>query len=670
MKNFTLIFLFIASSFQLQAQDFRFGKVSEAEVQEESHPIDKEADAAVLYKERSIYYELDKIQGFTLVTDVYERIKIYNKEGFNWATQEITAYKNGSEREEISGLKGITYNVVDGKMVEEKLDSKEVFKEDSNKYNTKTKFTMPALTEGSVIEFKYSLRSPFLGSIDDFDLQYTIPINKLEAKVSIPEFLVFAKHFNTQSPLFFPIKQSRQEFTYTTMDMERTGNIVVSHSSKVSRVKYDQNIYEISQENIPALKEEANVDYLGNYAGSLKWELQFTKFPNSPLENFTTSWEDVTKTIYTNGEYVKEFSRTNYFEKELAELLKGAQGNEAKIQVVYNFAKNKVKWNGYTGLYAENSGKSSYNEGEGNVADVNLMLIAMLNFAGLKAYPVLISTPDNGIPIFPTIKGFNYVIAAVEASNGYVLLDATDKYASYGELPKRARNWLGRIIFDKETSDWVELAPKQKSLSRTSLNLEIAENAEIKGKNISFLNGYHAKNHRENYVGINPEEYLQKLEKDKGNIVISNVEIDKADIIGEEIKQTYEFILKDGVEIIGDKIYVKPMLFLAELENPFKAEERSFPIFFDFPLERDKIVNIKIPAGYKVESLPESINLAFNGGAGNYKFISKENGGYLRVESTFNLGTIVYSSEDYSVLKNFFSLMGEKQSEVIVLTKI
>ena len=54
--------------------------------------------------------------------------------------------------------------------------------------------------------------------------------------------------------------------------------------------------------------------------------------------------------------------------------------------------------------------RKAYLEGEGNVADINLLLIAMLRSQGVDANPVLVSTRNNGIPLFPTRKGFNYVI--------------------------------------------------------------------------------------------------------------------------------------------------------------------------------------------------------------------------------------------------------------------
>ena len=80
---------FVLFSFVVDAQDFRFGEVSLEEVEEALHPLDEETDAAVLYRNQDVYYEYSNSTGFTLVTDVHERIKIYTKEGFDWATKKF-----------------------------------------------------------------------------------------------------------------------------------------------------------------------------------------------------------------------------------------------------------------------------------------------------------------------------------------------------------------------------------------------------------------------------------------------------------------------------------------------------------------------------------------------------------------------------------------------------
>ena len=71
----------------------------------------------------------------------------------------------------------------------------------------------------------------------------------------------------------------------------------------------------------------------------------------------------------------------------------------------------------------------------------------MLRFAGLEANPVLVSSRGNGVPLFPTLNGFDYVISIVQfPDNSYILLDATEMYSLPNVLPVRALNWDGRIV--------------------------------------------------------------------------------------------------------------------------------------------------------------------------------------------------------------------------------
>ncbi|WP_289024175.1 transglutaminase domain-containing protein [uncultured Salegentibacter sp.] len=669
MKHFYILIVSLFSVCLLQAQDYKFGKVSKEEVLEKEHPKYKEANAAVLFRKHLVYYDIRKNTGLTLVTVVHERIKIYNKEGFDWANKTITGYQNGSESEEVSAIKGYTYNIVDGKLVEEKLKRNGVFKEETNKYKLKTKFTMPAVSEGSVIEYTYTIRSPFVTSIDDVPLQFEIPVNRLEAEIKIPEFFGFRMHYNPKSPIVFPIDKTKESFTYNYSQKTRTTGKTVQTDYKQRSLDYLLDFYKFQKDDIPPLKKEVYVDYLQNYAAYLRWELQYTKFPNSPIESFASTWEDVAKSIYNDAGLKQEVNRTGFFDEDLDEQLAGSKDNAEKLAKVFMYVKSKIAWNDFVGFQAESGTRTAYKDEKGNTGDINLLLVSMLRYAGFNANPVLVSTKSHGIPIFPTRNGFNYVIAAVENEDNILLLDATDKNAAIGELPARAMNWQGRIIREDGTSGWVSLMPNAKSQNTTMLNMQFDDNMVLKGKSVRDLSGLHAKEFRDRYVGLAEKDYLKILEEDKGNIVVSGLDISKEKAIGENIRQTYNFELRDEMEEINGKIYLKPMVFAGLHENPFKGEDRNYPIFFDFPTSNDKIINILIPDGYKVESLPESAIVNLKEGAGVFKFVATLNGKFLRVESSLDMNDMVYIAQDYKALKNFYAEMVNKHSEAIVLSK-
>jgi len=669
MKQFYFFIISLFSVCLLQAQDYKFGKVSEEEVQQTEHPEYKEANAAILFREHKVYYNIQKNSGLNLITEVRERIKIYNKEGLDWANKTINLYQNGTDREEVGNIKAYTYNMVDGKLVDEKLRNNGIFHEETNKYSLKTKFTMPAVTEGSVIEYKYTIYSPFSTIIDDVPLQFEIPVNRLEAQIKIPEFFGFRMHYNPKSPIIFPIDKSRESFTYRYTQKTRSGQRVVRTDYNQKKIDYMLDVYNFQRDDIPPLKKEIYVDYLQNYAAYLRWELQYTKFPNSPIENYSRTWEGVAKSIYNDSGLKQEVNKTNFFDKDIDRLLATAQNRQEKLAMIFNYVKGKVTWNDFIGFRAENGIKSAYKDGEGNTGDINLMLVSMLRYAGFNANPVLVSTKSNGIPIYPTRNGFNYVVAAIEDAENIILMDATDANVALGELPERAMNWQGRIIREDGTSAWVNLMPAIKSQNTTMLNMQFDEKMVIKGKSVRNINGLYARDFRDNYLNMGQEDYVQTLEKNKGNIVISDVALSNEKAVGKDIKQSYNFELKNAMEDINGKIYFKPMVFAGLHENPFKGEERTYPIYFDFPSNNSKTINLLIPEGYQVESLPESAIVKLKNGAGIFKFVVALNGRFLRVESSLDMNNMVYTSEDYEALKNFYGEMVNKHSEAIVLSK-
>jgi len=670
MKKFYLGCLLVLFVFNVNAQNYKYGKVSKKEVAATSYEKDSSANAAVLYREQHIYYDYSKAEGFQVIEEVFERVKIYNKEGFDWATRNIDYYVSGNNKESISSLKGETYNIENGKLTSVKLDKDAIFEEEVNKYRERIKFTMPAVKAGSVIEFKYIRTSPFITSIDDIPLQYTIPIKKLDFQIAIPEYYTFNTHFNPRSTLRYDLTSHTGRSSYNISSVSRSGGYVQKSNATVQKLEFSKTIYEIYQEEIPALKSEPYIDYLRNYAGFLKMELVFIKYPNSNIENYALTWENVAEKIQSHPEFGDQLEKSRYFEDDLDAVLVGKSGVEDKISAVLEFVKSKVKWNDYVGYYTDEGVKEAYKEGSGNSADINLMLTAMLKYAGLDANPVLISTKSNGIPVFPTRNGFNYVVASVRYNNKTTLIDATDKNALPNILPEHAQNWLGRLVRTDGSSELIELMNLGVSETKKILKIKFEDALSINGSFTQIASGYSAKEFRDEHENMSEESLIKELEEGKGNIEILDVKLKNDDSNYAEVTEIFNFKLKNGVEKISDNVYIKPMFFMAQSTNPFKADERKLPIFFKYPSTESKTVYMQIPDNYKVESLPESKMFDLNEGQGSYKFIILQSGNFIKVTSELKMNNIVYTPDDYQNLKRFYDGMVALNSEAIVLTKI
>ena len=648
MKKSIQAILFLCFCFNLQAQDFKYGKVSIEELKEVSHPIDSSADAAILYKKRHIKFEYR--DGFNQVIHVHERIKIYNKEGFDWATKKIRLYNRSSANSEnIQTLKGYTYNLENGKIVKEKLQKDGMFEEVANKYWKYKSFTMPNIKEGSVIEYVYEISSPYT-SIDDINLQYAIPVNKLDLTVKTPEYLIYNKLLNPRAKYIPRLNMSKK--------------------SGPQGYDYMDNVITCNTTNIPALKREPMVDNLNNYRAKLILELSATNYPNSTYKTFATNWEKVTESIYKSNSFGDQLSKTGYFEEDIDALIAGETDVQTRINLIYNYVKSKVKWNDFYGFTTDNGVKKAYKEGVGNVADINLMLVAMLRYAGIQANPVLVSTKNNGIPLFPTRQGFNYVICFVENANFLSLLDATEKNSTINILPTRVLNWQGRVIRESGSSTWIDLLATSISKETISLNVKINPDLSVEGKVRNHMTNYIAMRYRDNFADLSEENHIKNVEENNGELVVENLELKNSKDVLKPLQLTYDYQLDSGIEEIGENLYFSPLLFLASDENPFKQEERLYPIDITFPRNIKYMVNIMLPDGYAVESLPKSEASEFNAGQGKFSYIIKENGKFLQITLHLDLNMQLVLASDYQYFKEFYNLIVEKQAEKVVLKKI
>jgi hypothetical protein len=329
-----------------------------------------------------------------------------------------------------------------------------------------------------------------------------------------------------------------------------------------------------------------------------------------------------------------------------------------------------VKWNDYTSYYCSDGVRKAYKDMIGNVAEINLMLTAMLRFAGLEANPVLISTRSNGISLFPNRTAYNYVISTVEVENGLVLLDATDVYSLPNILPIRDLNWFGRIIRKDGSSAEVDLMPKELSYDVTNIMATISNDGVIEGKIREQHLNYNALAFRQNYNNLAQESYLELLEKKRNNIEISDYAITGKKELDQSVVENYSFKHNTSVEVIGNKMFFSPLLFFAEKENPFKQEKREYPVDFVFPNEDRYLINITIPDGYVVESLPQSVSIPMSDDLVTLKYIVSSNENKIQLSVTLDINTAIISAEYYEELKAMFNEIVKKENEKIILKKI
>jgi len=665
MKTRVLLIVFLLVISDSFGQDYRFKKVSKEELLQKEHPVDSDANAAILYREVKTEFQYSEDSGWYLVTDYFERIKIYNKGGFDRANLTIDLYKGAGE-DNLKGLRGYTYYIDSkGKMKSMKLQKEGIFTQETTKYLTQTKVTMPDLREGCIVEYKYTINSPFIFNIDEFRLQENIPVDKVSIVFRSPEYFQYKTHQRGWVP--YNVETTTKERTMTISNTARDSDMRMKTS--MHDVNFKEQTHEINLDGVSALKEEPYAGNINNYTTALQFELSYVDIPGGGIKTYSTTWEDVSKSIYKVDSFGPELERSNYFAKDIDELLTGANSPQERVGRIFFYVLNKMNWNNYTGYYTNEGVRSAYKKGIGNVADINLMLVSMLRYANIEANPVLVSTKSHGMPLFPTINGFNYVIAAVEFPEGTLLLDATNKHADLGVLKPEIINGKGRVLRENGQSSWISLRSMISAVKSSMLSLEINSDLSLKGKANNRFTGNYAFQYRSIFKNLNNDAQRKKIEESTNQTELSHLKFENLNVLGEPVALEYNFESFDYIEEVAGKLYFSPLVFLANNENPFKPETREYPIDFGFPMKDRYIVNVTLPEGYVVESIPEDVVYNLGENTGSYRYLISQIGDRLQLSVEFSINQSFIAAEEYGNLKKFFELCIAKEKEKVVLSK-
>jgi len=423
--------------------------------------------------------------------------------------------------------------------------------------------------------------------------------------------------------------------------------------------------------DLPGFESEDYMRSWRNYISRIEFELQMIKYPSGGVKSFSTTWNKVAEELMDRKDFGGQIKKGKAV-KGIVSQVSGSNDMEHLLQL-FEFVKNKMKWDGDVGLVSRKGVKKTWSEGTGNSADINLLLIATLREAGFKVNPIVLSIRKYGmLPIsYPTIDNLNYVLAAVELGDQLIFLDATEDHIPAGTIPDRCLNGEAVILAENNIAQPFIMKPNVKYKSIIQNKLTLTEDLSLEGKLIKTKDGKAAAYFRAEYRDADSEEGLiEEMQNGHEGLTIEEHTLENVMNPYEKVKETYQVSIEDKVEEAGDLLYLNPMLYEGMEENPFKLEERKYPVDFIYPIEEIYMFELEIPEGYGIESLPEKVNLALPEKSGQYAYSAKVIGKKITVLSRLKINKPLFVETEYIGLKEFFNLIIKSHAEQIVLKKI
>lgn len=665
----TIILAILSLSSYSQKPPFKFGEVSIEDLKMDQYELDPSAPAVVLadFGESTITYNQGK--GFEIRFKRMRRVKILKKEGYDFATLIIPIYKKDNVDEKISGLKGVTVNLEAGKAQETKLEKSGIFTENVNENWDHVKLTMPNVKEGSVIDVSYQVNSPYWFNFQDWEFQTTVPTLRSEYIAYIPEYFEYQRFVQGYVGLKVgDVSTARR--TISLNSKERYSGFGSGPTTfNTQTIEYTENSFKWVAEQVPAFKEEPYMTNYRDYISRINFELALIKMPGRPIETVMGTWANINKEFLEAERFGGIVKRSNYLTEIAQSVTAGVSSEEEKIKAIYSYVKKSIEWDGRYRMFSDGNFKKTLEERKGSSADINLLLVSMLQKVNIQSDPVVLSTRDHGLirEQFPLSSQFNYVIASAVVNGKIILLDATDRSLPGSLLPKRCLNGSGLVI-SENNSKWVDLSPVVKTRSVVDAEFTISEEGKLSGQTRLTKDGYDGHELRRSLYEQGQEKFFEKFADENGWTLHSG-EIENRENHNEPVKLKCDFSRKEELDITADVIYVDLFMDNNLKSNPFKLEERKYPVDFGNPFENTVIAQFKVPDNYIVEEIPSPVALALPNGGGRYVYNLNNSNGVLRLTSQLLINKSMFNQVEYPVLREFYAKMIAKQQEQIVLRK-
>jgi len=644
-KWFLLSFLLLLIFNTINAQSSTDESGSETDI--DKCDFEPDAPAVVLFDKGEVLFVRNE-GGFDIKYTRHKRVKIFKEAAFDQGEIKIPLYIGENSLEVVEEISATTY-FYDGKTFEKtELKPDQVYKEPINKYWYQKKFAMPNLKEGCIIDYTYTVISPFIFNLPDWDFQTNIPTIYSEYQTNMIPFYTYTYRAQGFNSFYVFENKERKELERQFM------NITFS----------DMN-YTFGMKNVPSFNDESFISSREDYIKKIDFQLSEINYPSGYSKKVLTTWPALAKDLMDHedfGKYIKKSEKIG--SKEFIHIQDKSEMD--KIEYVLNYMKSNYKFNGTNNIWASKSIKEFTTQKTGNSANINLMALGILQSLGVNCKPVIISTRNHGkvYDNFPFTDSFNDVLILATNGEKTLILDATDPYCPTNIIPSYCCNGKGFIV-DETDEQWANIY--NSTPSRDFITMEYNFNPEtglLEGNAKVVSTGHIAISERKRYES-KEEKFIDQY-KSEGLSIKDKINITTED---NNSKFEYNFDFTSNVDQIEDQIIISPLMKLPIQENPFKQKERDYSIDFIYPYIKGYQATIKLPEGYKVESLPleftrDNKNIAFS-----YR-IMKQDDNTLIISSNYQIKKPIYPASTYNELKLFYKTITETINQSIVISKI
>jgi Domain of Unknown Function with PDB structure (DUF3857)/Transglutaminase-like superfamily len=593
-----------------------------------------------------LYRQVDRDDAATSTHEYnYVRIKILTEEGRKFADVEIPFFR---EQSDIHSIRARTIRP-DGSIVnfEGKAFDKTIVKAKGLKYLAKT-FTLPDVQVGSIVEYHYML---------DFVDRY-----------------VFDSHWILSDELFtrhakFSLKPNK--------DFALRWSWPHGLPPNSAPPKDEAGLVRLEAHNVPAFQIE---DFMPP-ENELKFRVDFSYSEDRIENNPEKFWKSKGKSL--NGKVESFTGKRKAMEQAVAQMVAPGDTPEAKAEKIYarvqqlrntSYEVEKTELEQKREKVKTGNVEDILRQGSGDGSQINWLYLALVQAAGIEAYPVYVSGRNEYF--------FNQQMMNASQLNGNVVLlklngkevycDPGTAFAPYGLLPWTETAVPG-LRLDKDGGSWVRTTLPESSVSTIGrkADLKMGDDGSLSGKVTVTFSGLEALLRRIEMRNEDDTTRKKFLEDQVREYIPVGIDVELTNkpewkASTPTLVATYDLTVPGWASAAGHRALLPIGLFSATEKQLFEHTSRVHPIYLQFPFQKIDDVTIQLPFSWQVNSLPAPKSTD-SGHVVVYSMKVENDRGVLHLTRTLNVDILLLETKYYQALRNFFQSVrtGDEQQIIV-----
>jgi hypothetical protein len=616
--------------------------------------------AAAVYLYREEITE-DKLHMFS----IYTRLKVLTERGKEYSNVELHyARNNEGANVTIDSIQGRTIHP-DGSIVlfTGKPYDKLVEKTGGIKIMSKV-FTMPDVEVGSIIEYRYKLR---------YDDGYF-----MHPDWYIQSDLFTRKAHYTWKPTSQTLVSSDDQLTNSiawTPVLPPGVELKQTHLPATSQLTNGQLVFDLDVHDVPPAPSEEFMPPVS----SLSYRVLFYYSPYSTAAEFwknqTKRWAKARDKFIGPGSAVKD---------AVKDIVQPSDTQDQKLRKIYA-AVMKLENTSYTREHSSAEEKSQgfkeihntddiWTRKRGNNDEIAELFIAMARAAGMKAYAGAVTNRDQNlfVPGYLTLSQLDDIIAIVSVDGKDQYFDPGSRYCPFQHLAWKHSMAQG-IRQTDAGGDFFSSPAESYSYSQTTrvAILTIDQHAAVTGTIEMRYTGSPALHWRQRSLTGDATSLEQEIRTSVEQMVPQGLEV-KVGSINQLDAYDQPLIVKLEVKgtlgsVTGKRLLLPADIFEANSKPAFPEAKREIPICFDYAQTKLDAIRINFPPTLTVESLPPADKANFEKFA-IYNMTTESTATSFTIRRTYVMAEILYKTNEYAGLRDFYSKFENKDQESVVLT--